>query len=139
SAPRASGESPDQAASACCWLHSGLESPQGATSACCWLHSGLASPQGATIPSSRLARPGREIRGLDLLHGRPEHIVGIHPLRLTLEVQNDAVAQRRQREGADIFDRDVEPPEGEGANFPGEDQRLHPARARSVADETAVQ
>src|SRR5258708_10512094 len=59
--------------------------------------------------------------------------VRAHLVGLALEVQQEPVAERRQRDGADVVDRHERLAAGERLDFSAEDERLRRARAGAVA------
>ena len=63
----------------------------------------------------------------------PDDRLGRDALGLALEVEDDPVAERRQRDGPDVVDRDVEPAVEQGVDLAGGDEGLGAARRAAVA------
>jgi len=63
-----------------------------------------------------------------------EQIVGRPAVRLGLEVQDDAMAERGQQQGANVLHADVEPSFEQRADLAAEDQCLCAARRTAVPD-----
>src|SRR5262245_40079931 len=69
-----------------------------------------------------------------LLEDLGDDRVGADALGLALEVEHDAVAQRRRRDLADVVHADREATVEEGADLGAEQDGLRAARRRAVAD-----
>src|SRR5687768_9980457 len=64
-----------------------------------------------------------------------DDLVRVDARRLALEVEQDAVAQRRRGDPADVVDRHRVAPLEERADLGAQDDGLHAARRAAVADE----
>src|SRR5262245_44139191 len=62
-----------------------------------------------------------------------DEVRAIHALRLPFKVQDEAMAQARQRYGAEILDADMETSLEQRTHFAGQHQALHTAWARTIA------
>src|SRR5689334_2988919 len=69
----------------------------------------------------------------DLRENVVENPVGADPLHLGLQVQDDAVAQSRVGDLADVVEADVGAALGQRPDLAGQDERLGAARAGAVA------
>ncbi len=63
-----------------------------------------------------------------------QHGVRRLPIRMRIEIQNDAVPQDRWRHRAHIFDAQMQPPAHKGQHAAALDQSLRSARRAAVAD-----
>src|SRR5437867_4185652 len=73
--------------------------------------------------------------GLCSLHDLADQGVGVHPLGLALEVQDDPVTQGRHGEGLDVLRAHVVTPLREGPDLGAQHERLGAARAGAVPHE----
>src|SRR4051794_41805153 len=71
--------------------------------------------------------------GSSTIEEPPHDLVGVDTVRLGLEVDEDAVAQHRQRDGADVVEVDDGAPLEERPRLAAEQQRLAGARTGAPA------